>query len=82
MKSKFFVTFGQKYRHEKHPSGLNINPNGYVVIHAYSYKEASQIAFDKFGSAFCMLYDEDKFESHFFPAGSLLELGNEETSNV
>lgn len=82
MKSKWFVTFGQKYRHEKHPSGLNIDPDGYVVVHAYNYHEARQIVIGKFGNEVSWLYNEDNFEPQYFPLGQLLELGNEETSSV
>lgn len=82
MNSKFFVTFGQKYRHEKHPSGLNIHPDGYVIIYAESWIVARRIAFDKFGDNFSLIYCETDFNPHFFPLGPILELGNEETSSV
>lgn len=82
MKDKFFLTFGNKYRHELHPSGVKINPDGYVVIHAYNFNDACNLAFSKFGDAWCFIYEEGLFNASHFPAGIITEIGNKEDFNV
>ena len=82
MKDKFFLTFGAKYKYELHPSGIKIDPDGYIVIHAYNYDEARNLAFSEFGSKWSWLYDEKSFIPHYFPAGIMCEIGNKENLNV
>lgn len=71
MKDKFFLTFGQKYRHQLHPSGKKINPDGWIEIFAYNYDLARQKAFEHFGSDWCWLYTEEEFRPHHFQAGRI-----------
>lgn len=74
MKEKFYLTFGNKYKHQPHPSGTVINPDGYVLIQAYTYDEARAKAFEVFGPEWAFLYTEDNFEAKFFPAGVLRKI--------
>lgn len=71
MKDKYFLTFGQKYRREHHPSGYNINPDGWFEIYVYNYDLARQKAFEYFGQDWCWLYSEQEFERDDFPAGKI-----------
>lgn len=82
MKNKFFLTFGIRYKYESHPSGVKINPDGYIIIHAYSYYDARNLAFSKFGDAWFRVYDVNSFDASYFPAGVIAEIGNEENLNV
>lgn len=69
--NRYFLTFGQKYRHEDHPSGWPIDPDGYVAIMASSEYEARQTAFAEFGPAWAMLYSESEMAFDYFPLGNL-----------
>lgn len=71
---KFYLTFGNKYRNELHPSGIVINPDGYVVITSHTYDEAREIALANFGNNWSFLYAEEDFNKSYFPAGILLEV--------
>jgi hypothetical protein len=75
MLEKFYITFGQQYRHEAHPSGLAIHPDGYVVIEAIDCFAARSKAFEMFGNHFCMLHTQGTWfnENHeqFYPLGEL-----------
>ena len=42
--NSYYLTFGQKYRREPHPSGLSVHPDGYVEIIASSFEEARATA--------------------------------------
>jgi hypothetical protein len=74
MKDKFFLTFGNKYKHELHQSGLKINPDGYILIYAHTYDLARQKAFDEFGKEWCWLYSEEEFQPSHFPDGKIGEI--------
>jgi len=74
MKEKFYLTFGNRYKYQPHPSGIAINPDGYVLIQAYTYDEARAKAFEIFGPAWAFLYTENNFQARFFPVGMLLEI--------
>jgi hypothetical protein len=69
----FYITFGQKYGREPHPSGLNIHPDGYVRIEADSESEARDIAFDTLGEYWAFCYHEKSFLSDisYYPIGEL-----------
>ncbi len=80
----FFVTFAQKYRHELHPSGLDIHPNGYWTIRAKTYKIAWRAAVEAFGRfGFSSLLSANQFDATDYPRGSLgFTDRSEETSTV
>lgn len=74
---KFYVTFGQKYREEPHPThGELIHPDGYVVIHAEDYGKARRIAFTAFGDAWASCYHD--LITDYFPRGVLFEIGGQD----
>lgn len=64
----FYVTFGQKYRHENHPTGGH--PDGWFRIIAEDAATAHDIAFQLIGEKWAMLYDE-KPSIALFPRGEL-----------
>lgn len=70
---EFYVSFGQKYRHETHPRLPFVHPDGYLTIEAKNYTSARAHAFTLMGPAWCMLYDAEEFKgiSHHFPRGEL-----------
>ena len=70
----WYLTFGQRYRDEPHPSGFDIDPDGYVKISAASYDAAREIAVKNFGLAWCFLYSDKEIVRRCFPAGCILEL--------
>jgi len=73
VKQKFFLTFGNRYKYEYHPSGYKIYPDGWIEIFAYTYDLARQKAMDEFGKEWCWLYSEDEFDQKYFPAGKFWE---------
>ena len=68
---KFYITFGQKYRHDKHPMVDYADPDGYVVIYAKSSLLARKKAFETFGKYWSNLYAEEDMDKSFFPKGIL-----------
>jgi hypothetical protein len=73
---EFYVSFGQKYRHETHPRIPEIHPDGWLTIVAKNYTSARAHAFATMGPAWCMLYDAAEFEKmkHHFPRGEIVRL--------
>jgi hypothetical protein len=72
----FYLTFGQKYHYESHPTVCikPINPDGYVKIVASDYQKAREKAFEVFGTFWSFLYDEKDFKFKFFPRGELFTI--------
>lgn len=72
MTNLYFVTFGQKYRREKHPvlGDLPILPDGYFFIKAEDINEANEIAVQCFGIHYSSVYDISS-SRHLYPAGLL-----------
>lgn len=68
---KYYLTFGQKYRNEKHPKATYAHPDGWVTIIAPSEEKAREIAFNIFGQYWSNLYPESKWDPTFFPKGEL-----------
>lgn len=64
---EFFVTFGQKYRHEPHPTSPKINPDTVVIVKAQNYEEAREITFRVFGSYWSFIYSSETFDPSFYP---------------
>lgn len=71
----YFVTFGQKYRHEPHP--LKIHPDGWVEVSAKSEFEAREAIVKACGTQWAFIYSEKEFESikPLHKLGCLLKLG-------
>lgn len=68
---KFYISFGQQYRREAHPSGIAIHPDAVYSIEAESLKAAHDKAMMIFTGHFHNVYDETKWEEvkHYYPRG-------------
>jgi len=69
----FFVTFGQKWRHEVHPGFPAADPDGWLTIVAPGYRAAREFAFALLGTAWCDLYcpETGPPPASVFPLGEL-----------
>lgn len=72
---QFYMTVGQKYARERHPHDLD--PDGWVLIIAETLDEAREKAFDTYGNDWSMVYEEEDFDSMFYPMGCLAVIGKE-----
>lgn len=61
--SNWYLTFGQRYRHERHPLGTKIHPDSYVRVEAPSPVEARHQVWELIGSKWAFLYSEEQFFS-------------------
>lgn len=68
----FFVTFGQKWRYEKHPQGMH--PDGWLEIVAETKREAEGAATDFCLGQWADIYDEEDFDAIFYPRGQLRKI--------
>lgn len=59
----FYLTFGQQYPWR----------NGWVLVQAEDYARARAIVVEVFESKWSNLYEEEKFDRSFFPAGQIGE---------
>jgi len=66
---EYFITFGQKYRSEKHPKCNWIDADGYVVIEAADKNAAAQKAFELFGQFWSFIYSSQEMSFEYFPHG-------------
>jgi hypothetical protein len=57
--SKYYITFGQKYRTEPHPILGICCADGYVVVKAEDMKQARDFVFTTFGTAWSNIYAEN-----------------------
>ncbi|ALY10876.1 hypothetical protein WILDE_94 [Arthrobacter phage Wilde] len=72
----FYITFGQKYRHEPHPLFKNAHPDGWVRVIAATETEARNLVASYIGPAWAFCYDEQRFDPEamkmrFYPKGEL-----------
>lgn len=74
MSENFYITFGQKYRRENHPSGYDISPDGVVQVVAPNYETARDIAVKSFGDQWSFIYPERHAEMDYYPLGVIMEL--------
>ncbi len=75
----FYLTFGQKYRSERHPATRKnqiIHPDGYVKIRAEDIGTARKLAFSRFGNKWAFLYTEYDFVKikNMYPFGELFTI--------
>jgi hypothetical protein len=49
--STFYVTFGQQYRHEAHPTFPKAHPDGWVTVVAADELAARSLAVERLGTA-------------------------------
>jgi hypothetical protein len=59
--AKFFLTFGQRYAREPHPTFPKAHPDGYVVIEADLYEDAREKACEVVGLHWSDLYRQDEW---------------------
>ena len=71
---KFMVTFGQRYRNERHPYDRRITPDGWVELTAPSMKEARFIVRSFFREHYSSIYPASDFDPSFYPKGCLFRL--------
>lgn len=57
---RHFFTFGQRYDHEPHPSGLPITGSSYVVFEG-GWLATRKQAWAAFGGAWAFQYTEEEF---------------------
>lgn len=77
----YFVTFGQKYRHEQHPvslDGVRPHPDGWVLIRCGNQSIADRTAHALFGTRFSIVYSEETHSKHLYPMGELFSIKIEE----
>lgn len=67
--SEFMATFGVRYRTEQHPSGLPVDPDGYVLILADDYDEAVDLMQSEYGQAYAFIYPDTNFKPEYHPKG-------------
>lgn len=77
MSKEYIITFGQKYKYEKHPYFTKAHPDGYVVIEAMSEAQAKIKAAQLCGTNegkyafYAFMYDAEDFDYHFYPMGEI-----------
>lgn len=71
--SKFYVTFGQKYRLEPHPRFDKADPDGVLEIEAQDIDVARRVANGICGPYWSGLYNEDEYKETkcYYPLGIL-----------
>lgn len=70
--NEYYVTFGDMYRYEPHPSGWP-HPDGYLTIVAPDYDTARAKAFEVLGSQFAFMYKKLP-NGDYFPLGELMRI--------
>lgn len=70
----YFITFGQRYRYERHPKDARITPDGWVEVKASSSEEARLIAAAFFGDTYSFIYEKRSFDPSFYPKRCLFRL--------
>lgn len=66
MTQEFMGTFGVRYKREPHPSGKEVDPDGYVLIHAEDFNEAIQMMQAEYGTAYAFVYGARGFSENSF----------------
>ena len=69
--SNYFVTFGQKYAREPHPTFPGAHPDGVLKVVAEDEADARRLVFDTIGRFWAFMYDEEQITEsmHFYPYG-------------
>lgn len=68
-----YITFGVRYLHEVHPSGLPVHPGGWWEIRGLCYTHARAVAHALTQGKFSTDYLEEP-ERHLFPRGCLFRV--------
>lgn len=67
-----YVTFGQRYRHERHPTLPEAHPDGWLEIRGLPYSLARAVAQGLTDGAFAFDYVGDDFDPKWHPRGAFL----------
>lgn len=69
--SNYFVTFGQKYAREPHPTFPGAHPDGVLRVVAKDGADALLRVCETIGSFWAFMYNEEQITEsmHFYPAG-------------
>lgn len=70
----YYVTFGVKYQHEKHPHWAGAHPDGWLEVIAEDYDTARDLVARYVGNVFAFMYEADRFERKWHPLGRLATL--------
>lgn len=68
----YYVTFGQKYRHEN--DALGRHPDGWMEVTATTMEEARSIVFTKLDRGWAFIYAGRTFDKSLYPKGCIKEL--------
>lgn len=66
-----FITFGQQYRREEHPTWPLAHPDGWLRVTAASYEQARQVAFAVTDGAHAFDYPAEHFDQALYSRGEL-----------
>lgn len=66
-----YITFGQKYRTERHPSWPLAHPDGWLRVTAASYEQARAVGVAITDSLYAFDYPTEHFQREHFPLGEL-----------
>lgn len=72
--NNYYVTFGIKYRYEKHPHWPGAHPDGWLEVIAEDYDAARALVGQYIGNVFAFMYEADRFERKWHPLGRLATL--------
>ena len=79
----FYLTFGQRYNQEEHPTFINAHPDGYVRIEAPDKESARKRAFEIFSTHWAFLYAEEGiWDPSRYPRGEILHLSTEDENEI
>lgn len=73
--AEFYVTFGQRYSRERHPSLPAAHPDGWVVVVAPNMDAARHYAHLRLGSHWSGIYDAEDHNPDLYPLGELARIG-------
>lgn len=67
----FYITFGDRERHEEHPTFPPAHPDGWVRVAAPDQAAAHKAAYDAFGFRWSFARQAHELEPRFHPRGEL-----------
>lgn len=70
---KVYFTFGVQYMDLPHPSGMAVDPEGYLEVDAHDVEQARAAMFVVFGKEWSHYYTEQP-EEKYFPHGCTMKL--------
>jgi len=70
----FYVTFGVKYRHEKHEHWPDAHPDGWLLVQAEDEPAAWALVRKYIDNVYAFTYSEDRFERKWHPLGELARI--------